>query len=408
MAVDLGRYARRRFGDAWEHVLDDYPVDIDESADASVHGPMFMTWALYEHKFNGRPVVDWYLEDRGRNLASDERGWLEAQQKAWLSILEVTDVLPGSRVDVRDLLTGRCHSVIDVSASHSLSNGLLCLARIVEHEGVCVFCGTHPNPLPPLLAPDLVPRVREALDLPKNVEPARLRERDTATDLISCWQDEVDLLASRPLPTFANTDGDDLAWTTDTFAFTPPSARAEVERRLGDQPDIEPPEAGDKKAMYTFLKGAGSGHDAPVTVIGTARVLAKELRLESNSGKRADALRSRVESLCAGLVRHRNRSTKDMEAMLADAKDKGAARPAIVGPEADALLLDFKRRHYAGWTAASLPALDGLSPKEAAQNPKYRARLVALLKDMELSESRQPEGQRFSFADIRAELGVPA
>jgi hypothetical protein len=72
----------------------------------------------------------------------------------------------------------------------------------------------------------------------------------------------------------------------------------------------------------------------------------------------------------------------------------------------DALLLDFKERHYATWADISLPALDGLTPREAAQQPKFRARVDTLLKDMELQESREEPGRRFDFGKIRRGLGL--
>jgi len=51
-----------------------------------------------------------------------------------------------------------------------------------------------------------------------------------------------------------------------------------------------------------------------------------------------------------------------------------AGRPclALEGPEIDAVLRAFKARHYATWPDERLPALDGLTPRQAAAKPKYR------------------------------------
>jgi hypothetical protein len=406
VAQELARYAQRRFGPAWDEVFDEYPIDMDEHPDAQVHWSLFMNWALYEHKIQGRPVVDWYLEDRGRNLGFDEKGWLEAQRRAWLSMLEVTDVVPGATVTVLDLLTGHEHVVTEVSGSRMLGKHSLVLGRVVEHAGAKLFCGLHPNPLPPLHGPELLGELRKDLRGSKKLDPTELRQGDTATFLINRWQDEVDDLASAPPPKLANTDGEELVWTTDSYAFTPASARTEVEKRLAAEPEVEPPEPGEKDRTYTFFKGAATP-EHPATVIGTARLLARELRVESNSTSRADTLRARVETACAGLVRHRRRSTKDMQALLAEAAtSKGRGSEPVIGPEADAALLEFKRRHYASWSGEALPALDGLTPREAAATPEFRARLVALIKDMERSEAMSPPGHRFDFAGIRAELGI--
>jgi hypothetical protein len=64
------------------------------------------------------------------------------------------------------------------------------------------------------------------------------------------------------------------------------------------------------------------------------------------------------------------------------------------------------RNFGAAWPDTSLPALDGLTPKEAAAQPKYRARLETLLKEMEYHESREDANRRFDFGGIRRELGL--
>ena len=76
------------------------------------------------------------------------------------------------------------------------------------------------------------------------------------------------------------------------------------------------------------------------------------------------------------------------------------------GPEADALIREYKARHYATWPDDHLPALDGLTPREAAAQPNYRARLDTLLKEMEYHESQEEPGKQFSFSTIRRELGM--
>jgi hypothetical protein len=58
------------------------------------------------------------------------------------------------------------------------------------------------------------------------------------------------------------------------------------------------------------------------------------------------------------------------------------------------------------WPDDSLPALDGLTPREAAAQPKYRARLDTLFKEMEYHESHEAPGRRFDCGSIRRSLGL--
>lgn len=55
---------------------------------------------------------------------------------------------------------------------------------------------------------------------------------------------------------------------------------------------------------------------------------------------------------------------------------------------------------------SSHTALDGLTPREAAAKPKYRARLESLLKEMERGEDQVEPGRRFDFGTIHRTLGM--
>ena len=80
-------------------------------------------------------------------------------------------------------------------------------------------------------------------------------------------------------------------------------------------------------------------------------------------------------------------------------------RPEKTPPlEAQQLVLEFKRSHYAGWLDEALPALDGKSPREAACSRAGRGAVDVLLKEMENMEQRSPPGERFDFSRLRGEL----
>jgi hypothetical protein len=69
-------------------------------------------------------------------------------------------------------------------------------------------------------------------------------------------------------------------------------------------------------------------------------------------------------------------------------------------------LLDFKKTFFAAWLDEPNEKLDGVTPREAAVSPGLRPRLIQLLADLESKESKLPKSERFSFAPLRATLGV--
>lgn len=401
----LGDYAMERFGDEWGDFLLDF-LDPEEA------NMIALQWSLYHYLVEGRTVLAWYLEEHGRRLSRAERAWLDAQHAAWLSVWEVIDVEPGRTLTLRDLLSYEERLVHETRASLVLVKRDVLLGRVVDHDGASVLAGVHPAPLPPREAAEVVRRARGRLRRKRAVPVDRLRDEAFGRYLIARWEEEVDDLRAEPevLPELRNTDGDALLMTTDYFALER-GARAEVETRLAglEGVEIEEPEGETKgeaeASVYVFVRPDDGAHAAPEsgTLIGRVCVTDATLTLETNSRERADALRERIEASCEGLVRHRARDHADplSEPARAEAPSEPPPPPS---PEAEQLVLDFKRRHYADWADHPLPALGGLSPREAVRTAEGRQAVDVLLKDMENREQRGGGGAPFDFGELRRAL----
>ncbi len=365
---------------------------------------LFVPWAVYGFRVDGRPLVAWYLEERGRRLSARERDWLGAQQRAWLSVWEVLAVDPGAAVTVRDLLSGEERRVREVSGSRGLAPRDALLARVVDHAGESLFCGVHPRPLPPAAA-GVVLRVRAALRAKGGVPVERLRDDGVGRRLIACWEEAVaDLDRARAVPPdLRNTDGDPLLLTVDHFAFAP-ADRPAVEARLGAMEGVEPPEADEPERAFTFLRAGTHAHER--TVVGRVVVTDRALRVETNSIRRADTLRRRIEDACGERVRHRAREHADPTSPQVRAAHRGVPTLPLESPEAAAALRAVKERHYADWLDHPLPALGGRTPREAARTKAGRAQVDVPLKEIENHEARLPDGARFHVGGLRAELGL--
>ena len=83
-----------------------------------------------------------------------------------------------------------------------------------------------------------------------------------------------------------------------------------------------------------------------------------------------------------------------------------APRPEEPPPEIRALLREFKQQHMSHWLDENIPALDGLTPREAVARPESRTKLDLLLRDMEFRESLLPAEERFDVDRIREQLGI--
>jgi hypothetical protein len=306
--VDMGTWARRRFQAESAGVHDEYPIEFGEREE---HLTLFAAWVAYERKIDGRVLADWNLEERGRNILTHKRAWLTAQLASWLSIWEVIEVEPGKAIRLHDQLTGAECTVSEVSASRTLSPHLLLLARVVEQDGRSLLIGMHPSTLTPQVGRDTLHEVRSELGLTKTATPEELRTADRPTRLIEIWQDAVEKVENRPLPRLQNTDGEALVLIEDCYKLVGEGTRAAVEAELSNLRDVHPPEPGERKGLYRVVRENAPGAAMQDTLVAAIAVKAREMVVETNSRKRADLLRGRLESLCGDRVRFQRRKEKD-------------------------------------------------------------------------------------------------
>jgi len=401
LVEQMMRFAGRRLEQGClERAASDF-VDPEQSLQ------LLVPWTVYHLQVQGKPIVHWFVEERRRQLSNTELTWLQAQQASWLSVWEVLAVEPGSSITLRDLLTYEERTVHEISGSRGgLAKRDALLARIVDHEGISVLGGSHHRPLGPVDAAEVVRRMRARLRRKRAVPADRLRDEKTGRYMIARWEEAVDDAdASRGvLPVLQNTDGDEMLLTVDHFELDA-SRGEEVEQRLAGLEDVDPPGPDAPDRTFIFTGPGGS------TLIGRVTVSGSKLRLETNSIKRADLMRERIEGACQGLVRHRAREHSDPLAEL-EAGGRRPPKPRADGDddlppeEADGMIREFKAQHYAYWADQPLPALGGKSPREAIRTKDGRGQVDLLLKECENLEARQPAGQRFDFSALRRELGL--
>lgn len=397
----LLHFAAARFGERLDAVYD----ELDSLAPDLPNIHFVVPWLVYQHRFDGHSMVDWYVEARGARLAPSERAWLAAQRAAWVSVWEVLDVDPGATLTLRDLLTGEERVVRERSASLITVRRDTLLARVVDHDGVSLLCSTHPRVLRPSAAARVVRAARRALGTrARRLPPEALRTGATGKALAEAWRDAVGREDARRAAGIAlhNTDGDPLLLTRDHFTFEPADRPAVDERLapLGERDD----DGGDGRTTLDVTEQRPNGV-LRIVLVGHVLIDRHGLVLETNSLARADRLRRRIEDACGGLIRHRLREHTDPQSPAVRAAARRLPEPPRP-PEATRLVLEFKRQHYASWPDERIPALGGLTPREAMGQAQARAKLDLLLRDMENGEARLPDAERYDFAALRTELGL--
>ncbi len=318
--------------------------------------PLVMDVALFE----GGAFTD-FLSRRGHLLPDDER--LMADQ--WLlvdrSVFEVEAIDPGVSVSVRDVRTGDRHQVRERAASRRLRPGDMLCARVVPVGSTFQFMG--------------------------GVEPVTLRERDELVAILDDGPNPSDLVGylSRRFapPVIRNTEGHDLiVCEIDLTVPDPAALAAKLTARFGD-PDDDPP------TWHEHVVTHGMERLRATFVLDSGR-----LHIETNSNERADDALALVEDLAPGV-----RVASDERTPMADLREAMSRAPGALDGDAPRNLLDDPPpelrdemeqlivAYEEQWLDESIPALDGLTPRQAAADPTRRGDLGRLL------DSFGPPGQ---------------
>jgi len=420
----LLRFSRAALGAGW---LDDAMEEFRGIEDPRVEErelQLAMPWALHVYPAgeHDETVSALFRAAKGRHLSPEMRELLDAQIASWCSLWCVEEVHRGKGAWIRDLLSEERRYVHEKLGTEDLPVDLVLLGRVVDVNGISFLAGVHPQPLPSDRTFALVTAARRHFRVrTRPVKPERLRDQEFQLWLIDEWR-KLDEAMRRP-PELRNTDGDPLEPTVDHFTFDV-ARRDELIVRLVTIPGAEEPEESepaegeadaDGEVTIVVTRAANRRNAAMEnTIVGVLLVGDGKLRADTNSAKRADKLRRAVTKAAGALVTHRLRETTSLEQMFGEAaaqRQLGArgAPPAPrppQPPEALEVVREYKRRHYAAWVDDRIPALGGLTPREAARSPKMREQLENLLRRMEQGEAALPVEERADVGAVRRELGM--
>jgi hypothetical protein len=331
---------------------------------------------------------DDFLAQRGALLPDDEQVLAMEWSRIPRSVHEVVAVDPGSQVTVRDLRTDAVTEVRSLDASEDLSVGELVLAHVVPAGAVHAFVG--------------------------GLVPVSLKMRDGLLQLLDTRPDGTELAAflGQYLSTPAhvtNTEGEDLLLCETTYRLADPAAVAAAldahdALRRADDPDATGPEAADARWLEEISL---DGRD---WIRGTLSLRGDELTIETNSEPRARRLAALLETVAPGspVVREQRVPADEMIQSARRGSNRSIAPlGAEDDPEAAAIIDEYVREREVAWLDEQIPLLQGLTPRQAANDPARRDDLVRLL--AEFDDGRPADAPRtagFNAAALRAALGL--
>jgi hypothetical protein len=369
----------------------EHEVTIDET-------PNLMDWLLldYQPPSLGCSSAEAFL-NRSPGLRPEERTEIEPWLRSYSTFYEVQEVKPGQGLEVLDLLSQTQVFLRDVSASRALIKWDVFIGRAAEIDGAWFLRGTVLT-IPREQSPALIAwvkrqQVESGLDWETFLKAYNPRIRRELYDQGQRARENVRL---------TNTAGEPFKLSTATYELEEPES---VNPILASVPEFDEDEEG-----FDWLERTPDGNKEPNHILGRIHLRGRGLVLETNSVERLSRGKRLLEDLLPGRLRHLRDHFEDAKDLMSRA---GRNRPRRsrdeIPPEVQAQVVgQYLDQHYASWPDRPLPALGGLTPRAALQNPSGREDVERLLRYFEHSaELERKEGRpAYDFSRLRRALGL--
>lgn len=377
---------------AFDEVWGEHLARVSEVADSEVADNWWQTsdalldaWFWFDRPLaDGRLVVDALLASLYAPIGGG-RTWLSRMRESCMRLYEIVDVFPGTSVGLLDVLSGAQVTVREKTLSRTARRGNLIAARVIR-------AGASGQPELELSVVAISPLIRESVvhQLTEWRDEFR-REHPTAPESAfwkltppffhAAWMGAI---LDPVIPRLTNTDGEDLLLTQVHFEVVD---RERLEAALDSSEDLDRFDDPDRLDEVSW-DWSDNARANPV-LLAEIQLRKGKLILETNSAVRGQRARALVEGLAGEAVRfvaaaHQDPTESLREQLRAGGEGSSPGLEEEIPAElAEELVLTQMARHYRTWIDESIPALDGATPRAAANEPGLQAKLVALLRGLE-------------------------
>jgi hypothetical protein len=374
----------------------------------------------------GRNIVDDYLKRRGWKETATNKRYMSALQHSVMSLYEVSSIVPGVSFLARDLVRGgEPVHVHERSGSKALREWDRIGARLIDMGGKIEMAGGvlafDRETADELLAAiekvmAKLPSQRKQLAEENGLDPddpalievlQENRLLQAAAPLFSgFWlSDFLDKELDPQLPTFSNSDGDELVLVTIRYLLASGVIAEQVRTALGAIESLSPAsptfwnwirtkeQAKSKatktkrKETHTISTTMGDGS----TVVATLELKRGELILGANSIERAEAARFTLEAALGQLVGEPSFEKQTPSELMATRGSKEPTRSVDLSPDEEKAIVHASLdQMYRRQLDEPIPMLGDVSPRNAVKSKSGREKVVAWLKTLENHVAHMP------------------
>jgi len=426
--------------DAWQDFNDHNLVE-----DYDPDGPMnvlFMPWLLFNwmielkptgsSEFSETTIAELFLVGNKERISADEEFIVRGAIRCPYTLCEVIEVKPGVGMTLFDLLRRNKYEVIERSGSGFLKRGEIIYCATTDVGGFKSNVGTGPYALRPTAKRDVLELRKWMVDEIAHPEVTSEHLHEFEYDIRGLYLHLLRGMLSPP--TLTNTDGDpmlpqklyfDLESADKAFHGLKDLNGGQEERDLLKDATIENGLVA--KAQISWLGGNDEARKrlgGPV-LLGLLKIDENRLIIEVNSTRRAELVRQLVEERLKDSAKYKTTLIESIEPRVQEmwqAADPNAPQSSFSSsanspangvisldeaPELRAMMEEHATRHWESWFDLPVPALNDMTPREAAKTGAGRELLESLLLLYENDDDASSDNIfRPDVVALRRELGM--
>ncbi len=201
-------------------------------------------------------------------------------------------------------------------------------------------------------------------------------------------------------------EGDALIFTSARYQHDEPEEIRQILRQaddfgLGDNDDLEPEPDGSFRFPWFETRPEAPSLPVPIgrRVLANLTLTPATLEVEATSHRRLDDCRQRLEQLLGDRIRLVETKAKRVEQVLHERKPKAEPEePFIPPPE---VIAELEEKMLRQWIDDSIPALGGLTPREAVKTPEGRQQVLELIEHAGRMQRMMPKTPGMFAPDYR-------
>ncbi|MEZ5447308.1 MAG: SEC-C metal-binding domain-containing protein [Gammaproteobacteria bacterium] len=363
------------------HALDALPDDYRDMVQFNLSDWLLFD-ATIETGAGGRRAIDLVLGPGGPRLTPAQHDYLSECAGRRIRAYEVLETRPGEAILIKDMLEPASEPtwVRERHGSRSLVQWDVLGARVIRAGGHWELSGAV-YPIPRQEAAGLIADIEEMVRAESTKGDPALAAEIVTECIVDQWL--ADLVSPPPMPDIVDqASGEPVVLITDHYEVRDWDR---LTAALARESDVE----GDRdNGWRRYLEQDGlPPHSRAAINPGKG----KRVEVFYRTQHAADDGRSWFEALAGDAVRHRTREIVDPTGPAVTRPARGEPAPRIDLPpeEMTAVLQQVTERTYARWSDEPIPALDGLTPRQAIATEAGARKVADLIKLYEHGAARQ-------------------